>query len=109
MVPPASLLGNKYELQYRNDKSDSALARLKGEYKVSSEVILRRLLDLSRISLGEYREKKAAIEKEMEQYRKQLAAKNKEKKKGFPQREYGIFSTSWDPINRHCLLGDESR
>jgi len=79
LVPEISLLEDRYAKRYLETKSDGDLARLRGLYKVSPEVILRRFLELGRITEKEYREKKILLEQEMDRYRERQEKKNKEK------------------------------
>lgn len=79
LVPEESLLNNPFAKKYLEGKSDYDLRRLKGQYKVSTEVILRRFLNIGSITEKEYKEKKAILDKEIEQYRKNQEQKKKEK------------------------------
>lgn len=96
LVPEDSLLSNPYAKRYLETKSDYDLQRLKGQYKVSGEVILRRFLNLNLITQKEYREKKAAMDLEIEQYRERQEKKNKEKK--------GFRSVSMESFQRAGVL-----
>lgn len=79
LVPTDSLLSNPFTENYLASKSEYSFQRLKGIYKVSGEVILRRLLDLGKISNGEYKERVKEIRKKVEEYKKKQEAKRKDK------------------------------
>ena len=96
LVPEDSLLANPFAKRYLESKSDYDLQRLKGQYKVSGEVILRRFLNLGFITQKEYRTKKAEIDRDMENYREKLAKKNKDKK--------GFRSVSMESFQRAGVL-----
>ncbi len=106
LVPADSLLQNQYAKEYLSSKSDNSFQRLKGQYKVSGEVILRRFLDLAQITEREYQEKRNVINREIEQYREREQAKKRDKK-GFRSVSMESFQRAGALLTAHTFKAIE--